>query len=85
MDRVDDAFKADIQWSHGKDGKRIVVVQQLGTWAGWDNIKHAMEIAKANVMVEKGLSRLAELTKPDPEMSPVEENVGYTWSDDLAF
>lgn len=65
MDRLPDAYKGEVQWSHGKDNYRIIVIQQLYNWTGWDHVRHAMELAKANVIVQKGLARLAELTKDD--------------------
>lgn len=65
MQTVDETHKAEIQWYNGaKVNQRIIVIQQLNNWTGWDNIKHSMEIAKANVIVQKGLTKLSQLTEP---------------------
>ena len=82
METLDYVHKADVQVIYGrKDTQRIIVIQQLSNWTGWDNVRYAMEIAKANGIVSKGLRRLNELTKP-VEVKPIVWGEWLTPADD---
>lgn len=84
METLDEVYKADVQWYEGsRSDQRIILVQQLSNWTGWDKIKLAMEIAKAHVIVAKGVRKLHELTKPQESFTVLSSDSYH--NDDLPF